>query len=197
MKKSITTILAIGTLLACFLSVVRAEETQSSVAKYFTDIELVNRDGKHMRFFSDVLKGKTAIIHAFSTASLPPILISKLAKIQTSLGERVAKDVVLVSITDDPETDTPEKLNEFARKNNATPGWMYLTGQKENVQTVLKKLGLYEADKSQHSMIVIIGNEPTGLWKKASGLASPEELLKVVKSVANDKQNSFTIEPRQ
>jgi protein SCO1/2 len=189
MKKNLKTILAMGALLACLFSVARAEEPKSPSEKYFTDTELVNQDGKPVRFYSDVLKGKTVVIDVFFTTCTASCLVmnKSFEKIQEGLGEHVGKEVVLVSITVDPETDTPERLKVYAKKFNAKPGWMFLTGKKENIQTVLKKLGLYVEDKNAHSNLVLIGNDATGLWKKAFGLAEPEELLKVVESVTNDK----------
>ena len=189
MKSHLTTILAMGTLLACLFSVARAEEPKSAGEKYFTDTELVNQDGKKVRFYSDVLKGRTVVINAFYTTNtnVDPIISKSLEKIQERLGARVGKDVVFVSISVDPETDTPERLKVYAKKFNAKPGWMFLTGKKENVQTVLKKLGLYVEDKHDHLNLLMIGNDATGLWKKAFGLAEPEELLKVVETVMNDK----------
>ena len=83
--------------------------------------------------------------------------------------------------------DTPQRLKEFAQKNGSKPGWFFLAGDKANVESALKKLGQYVDDKQNHLNIFIIGNERTGLWKKAFGLANPEELIKVVESVVNDK----------
>jgi protein SCO1/2 len=179
----------IGTLLICLFSAVRAEEPKAAGEKYFTDTELVNQDGEGVRFYSDVLKGKTVVINAFYTTNTgaDPVISRNLEKIQEGLGARVGKDVFLVSITVDPVTDTPGRLKAYAEKFNAKPGWVFLTGQRENVQTVLKKLGLYVADKDGHPNLLLIGNDTTGLWKKAFGLANPNQLLKIVESVMNDK----------
>src|SRR5260370_694680 len=69
----------------------------------------------------------------------------------------------------------------------AKPGWYVLTGDKQNVDFALNKLGQYVNDKQDHLNIFIIGNERTGLWKKAFGLARSDELVKVVESVLNDQ----------
>ncbi|PYS41294.1 MAG: SCO family protein, partial [Acidobacteria bacterium] len=66
-------------------------------------------------------------------------------------------------------------------------GWYFLTGEKQNVEFALTKLGQYVNDKNDHLNIFIIGNERTGLWKKAFGLARSDELVKVVESVLNDQ----------
>ncbi len=163
--------------------------TQNSAEKYFTDIELTNQEGQKMRLYSDLLKDKVVVINSFFStcqgSCLP--LIRNMAKIQDSLGDRLGKDIYLISISVDPMMDTPQRLKEFAKKNGAKPGWFFLSGEKTNVDFALKKLGQYVDDKQDHLNIFIIGNNRTGLWKKAFGLAKSEELIKVVESVLNDK----------
>jgi protein SCO1/2 len=99
----------------------------------------------------------------------------------------MGKEVNFISISVDPTLDTPTNLKAYAKKLNAGPGWFFLTGDKANVDFVLKKLGQFVDDKNDHLNIFIIGNERTRLWKKAFGLAPDVELLKVVESVLNDK----------
>src|SRR5215211_1125240 len=146
----------------------------SPAQKYFSDVELINQDGKKVRFYSDVLKGKTVVVNAFFTTctSVCPPMNRNMEKIQEALGERVGRDVFLVSITVDPETDTPARMKEYAQKFHAGPGWVFLTGKKENLDWALYKLGQYVENKDDHKTVFIIGNEPTGLWKKAFGIAN-------------------------
>jgi protein SCO1/2 len=162
---------------------------QSAAQKYFTDVLLVNQNGEKMRLYSDLLKDKVVIIDFFFATCqgvcLP--LNRNLQKVQEALGDRVGKDVHIISITVDPALDTAPKLKEYAAKLNARPGWYFLTGDKENVEFALRKLGGYVDDKQNHTNIFIIGNERTGLWKKAFGLAQSDELIKVVNSVLNDQ----------
>jgi protein SCO1/2 len=164
----------------------------SRAQKYFTDVELIDQDGRKVRFYSDVLKGKTVVVNAFFTTctSVCPPMNRNMEKIQEALGDRVGKDVLLVSVSVDPETDTPARLKEYARKFHAGPGWLFLTGKKENVDWALYKVGQYVEDKQDHTTVIIIGNEATGLWKKAFGLAKTAELLQTVRSVADDKGES-------
>jgi protein SCO1/2 len=164
-------------------------EGPSPAQKYFTDVELVDQDGRKVRFYSDVLKGKTVVVNAFFTTctSVCPPMNRNMQKVQEALGARAGKDVLLVSISVDPETDTPLRLKEYAQKFHAGPGWMFLTGSKENVDWALYKVGQYVEAKDEHTTVIIVGNEATGLWKKAFGMAKPAELLQVVESVADDK----------
>ena len=169
-------------------------EEPAAAAKYFGDVELVDQDGRRVRFYSDVLKGKTVVINALFTTctNVCPPISRNLERIQETLGGRLGKDVFLVSITVDPENDTPEKLKAYAEKFHARAGWSFLTGTKENVDQALYKLGQYVQDKNSHKTIVIIGNESTGLWKKAFGLASAEDLIKLVEEVMNDQPQKDT-----
>ena len=164
-------------------------ESSSPAQKYFTDVELINQDGKKVHFYSDVLKGKTVIVNAFFTSctSVCPPMNRNMEKIQEALGDRVGRDVFLVSMTVDPETDTPARMKEYAKKFHAGSGWLFLTGKKENLDWALYKLGQYVENKDDHQTVLIIGNEPTGLWKKAFGMANVAELVQVVESVVNDK----------
>ena len=167
----------------------KAPEQPTAASKYFTDVELLDQDGKSVRFYSDVLKGKTVVVNAFFTTctSVCPPMNRNMEKIQEALGDRVGKDVFLVSVSVDPATDTPPRLKEYAQKFHARPGWTFLTGKKENVDWALYKLGQYVQNKDDHKTVIIIGNERTGLWKKAFGLARADELIAVVNSVADDK----------
>ena len=166
-----------------------SKNDQSAAHNYFTDTILINQNGEKMRFYTDLLQGKTVIIDTFfstcQTACLP--MTRNLEKIQEALGERLGKDVYILSVTVDSEMDTPAQLKAFADKFHARPGWYFLTGTKENVDLVLRKLGQYVDNKQDHLTLFIIGNERTGLWKKAYGLATSDELIKVVDSVVNDK----------
>ena len=176
-----------------FLGVSQAQQpatpAETPAHKYFTDVELINQNGEKMRFYSDLIQGKVVIINSFFAtcqgSCLP--LNQNLAKVQEALGDRLGKDVYILSISVDPTVDTPPNLKQYAKKLQARPGWFFLTGAKENVDFALKKIGQFVDDKQDHLNIFIIGNERTGLWKKAFGLAKSEELVKVVDSVVNDQ----------
>jgi cytochrome oxidase Cu insertion factor (SCO1/SenC/PrrC family) len=153
---------------------------------YFTDVELVDQNGAKVRFYSDLLAGKVVVINSFFATcnGSCPVMSAAFRKIQTALGDRVGRDVHLVSITVDPETDTPAQLRKFAKAASAGPGWRLVTGSKENVSQALRKLGLLTETKETHTAIVLIGNEPKGVWKKAFGLAGADEIVRLVAEVA-------------
>ena len=195
MKQMRMITLAVAALLFCNITseaqTTAANETGqlSTAEKYFTNTELITQNGKRVRFYDDVLKGKVIVINAFfSTCKGVCMPMNRnFKKVADLLGDKVGRDVFLVSITVDPEMDTPAALKQYATSLDAPDGWLFLTGSRTNVDLVLHKLGQYVADKNDHTTVMIIGNERTGLWKKAFGLARPDELAKVVESVINDK----------
>jgi protein SCO1/2 len=196
MKKAITSSLTILVLFIACSSLLAQEPSktqntngESGAKSYFTDVPLVNQNGEKMRFYSDLLQGKVVVINSFfatCTGSCLP-LNRNLEKLQKALGDHMGKEVYFVSISVDPTVDTPANLKAYAKKLNAGPGWYFLTGDKQDVDFALKKIGQFVDDKNDHLNIFIIGNERTGLWKKAFGLAPDVELMKVVESVLNDK----------
>ena len=200
MKKAISSSLTILVLFIACSSLLAQEPSQTSkqapsangesaAKNYFTDVLLVNQNGEKMRFYSDLLQGKVVVINSFfatCTGSCLP-LNRNLEKLQKALGDYMGKEVYFISISVDPSVDTPTNLKAYAKKLNAGPGWFFLTGDKQNVDFALKKIGHFVEDKTDHLNIFIIGNERTGLWKKAFGLAKDDELMKVVESVLNDK----------
>jgi protein SCO1/2 len=166
----------------------QATKGQAAAQKYFSDITLVNQDGEPVRFYSDLLKDKVVVINAFFAtcqgSCLP--MNRNLEKVQEAFRNRMGKDLLIISISVDPELDTPASLKEYAKKLNAAPGRLFITGKKENVNWALYKLGQYVEYREQHTNIFIVGNERTGLWKKVFGLAKADEIIKAVESVLND-----------
>jgi protein SCO1 len=186
----------VSALLACVQPLLHAQKAsgqpaESPAHEYFTDVRLVTQDGRSVRFYSDLLKDKVVVINTFfgtCTGSCPR-MASTLAALQERLGNRLGKDVFLLSFTVDPENDTPEKLKEYAARFDARPGWLFLTGSKENIQLALSKLGPQIARREDHSTLVMVGNNRTGLWKKVfAGSCESECLTGIVNSVINDKE---------
>jgi protein SCO1 len=157
--------------------------------KYFTNIELVNQRGERQRLYADLLKGKVVVINSFfaSCKGSCPVMLSSFSKIQEHFADRLGKELSLISITVDPLNDKPEVLAALADQWKAKPGWQFLTGDKANVDAALHKLGQRVENRESHSNIFIIGNEATGLWKKARGLSKPEEIIPLIEEVLEDK----------
>lgn len=160
----------------------------SPARKYFSDVELVDQDGQKHRFYSDLLAGRTVVVDAFYTScnGACPVMEQKLATLQDWLGDRLGKEAYLLSITVDPQVDTPARLKEYSQRLGARPGWFFLTGKKENVDWALYKLGYFVEQKEAHSNLLIMGKESTGLWKKVFGLATSDDIIHSLDAVLHD-----------
>ena len=165
------------------------DSSESPAATYFGDIVLMNQDGQPMKLYSDLMKDKVIVINSFfaSCTGSCPVMSKSFSALQTRFANRLGRDLVLVSITVDPERDTPAKLHAYAAKWQAHRGWYFLTGSRASVDAALRKLGQYVEEPTAHMNVIVIGNERTGLWKKAFGLAPTDDLAKVVESVLNDR----------
>jgi protein SCO1/2 len=166
-----------------------AQAGLSPAAKYFTDVPLIDQDGKELRLYNDLIKDKVVIINSMFTScnSVCPPMTMNLQRIQDWLGDRLGKEVVILSFSVDPAIDTPQTLKAFANKYNARPGWHFLTGKKENLEFAIRKLGLYVDTREDHYTVMLIGNDRTNLWKKALGMARADALIEIVESVLNDQ----------
>jgi protein SCO1/2 len=157
-------------------------------ASYFKDIVLTDQNGHRVRLYEDVIKDRTIVLNSFfaSCKGSCPIMTQTYISLQKQFADHLGKDLMLVSITVDPANDTPPRLAEYARKAKAKPGWILLTGTPDEVTRALKKIGQYSETPEAHMNIMIVGNDKTGLWKKAFALAKPTEIAKIVDSVLND-----------
>jgi len=146
--------------------------------QYFPDVRLTTQDGATVRFY-DLIKGKTVAIELIYTSCrfACPLETARLAQVQRLLGERMGRDVFFYSISIDPEHDTPAVLKAFAATFHAGPGWTFLTGRRADIERLARKLGLYSTpnpqDKDGHVPALLIGNEATGDWMRASALDNP------------------------
>lgn len=142
-----------------------AEEERAR--SYFTDLPVVTHDGETVRFFTDVLRGRVVLVTFFFTSckGICPITNQKLAQVQDLLGDRLGRDIFLISISVDPKTDTPETLQEYRRHYGARDGWIFLTGDKPDVERITRRMGqTYE--KEAHLPLILMGNVRTAHWKK-------------------------------
>jgi len=166
--------------------------------EYFTDLPLVTQDGEEVRFYSDVLAGRVVLISSFYTEcqGVSPRQAEVLAGLQEMLGEQMGRDVLFVSITVDPATDTPEVVRDYAREVGAGPGWIFLTGKPENVDWINHRLGNYLEELEDHHGVYLLGNLRTTLWKKAPAHAMAIDLYREVQILLQDEGEDDSTQDR-
>lgn len=136
-------------------------------AGYFPNVPLVTQDGQTVRFYDDLLKDKKVLVNFIynNCEQACPLDTAKMAQVQKLLGSRAGRDIFLYSITLDPEHDTPETLKAYAEKFGAGPGWLFLTGKREDIDQVRYKLG-DRGKKEEHANTVRVGDVAKGRWMK-------------------------------
>ena len=150
------------------------------------DARVYDQDGKLHHFYSDLVKGRTvAISFIFTTCTgvCPPITAT-LRRVQQQLPAR-SPAIQLISVSVDPETDTPERLRDFAAKFHAGPGWTFVTGDRTEIDSILRALGVSVANKNDHTPMILIGNEPRRQWTQMYGLSSPTALVQAITKAAD------------
>src|SRR5262245_56429584 len=154
-------------------------------ADYFPNVPLTTQDGKTVRFYDDLLKGKRVAINVIFTTctDVCPLETANLVQLTKQLGDRVGKDVWFYSISIDPKRDTPEVLKAYAEKFGAGgPGWLLLTGKAEDIKQITKKLALIRdrdnptSRESHHAPYLVLGIEPSGLWTRKHAVTNPRFL---------------------
>jgi len=154
-------------------------------ADYFPNVALTTQDGKTVRFYDDLLKGKSVAINVIFTActDVCPLETANLVQLTKLLGDRVGKDVYFYSISIDPKRDTPPLLKAYAEKFGAGgPGWLFLTGKPEDIKLITKKLALIRdrdnptSRESHHAAYLMLGIEQSGLWTRKHVVSNPRFL---------------------
>lgn len=161
-------------------------------SNHFPNVILTTQEGKRVRFYDDLIKGKIVainFIYAHCEFSCP-LETARLAQVRQLLDARMGKDIFFYSISIDPGHDTPAILSEYARKFHAGSGWTFLTGKKEDIDLLANRLGLSEDDGSitdapgkdldGHTPHLLIGNEATGQWVRDAATDNPRFLARLI-----------------
>ena len=117
---------------------------------------------------------------------------AKLARVHKLLGGRVGRDIRILSVTIDPEVDTPNALKEYSNRFGDKRGWFYLTGDYDDIDRLRHKLGVYDldpvidADKSQHSGLLTLGNDRTNRWAALPALMNVVELTQAIVRITRE-----------
>lgn len=157
-------------------------------APLFPNTLLLTQEGRPVRFYDDLVKGKTVLVNFIYTScqkSCSPTT-ANLARVHGLLGDRVGRDLFMLSISLDPTVDRPKTLKEYATRFGQFQGWYFLTGNEAEIEGLRRKLGLYDLDpaldrdKTQHAGIVIVGNDTTNRWSSLPALMDPRQLAQTV-----------------
>jgi len=162
---------------------------EEKARKFFTDLEVIDQNGKPLRFYSDVLKDRVVLINFIFTncQDYCPMVTTKLIQTRSLMVDSIKDDVWFVSISIDTNRDTPEAMKEFARKQGVDDSrWLFLTGNKQNLETIVRKLGQYTQDVESHSTLMLAGNTKTRHWTRVMPMAGPPDIAKQMRELVEE-----------
>lgn len=168
------------------------EQTKSWMVDYqLPQIQLVREDGKHVSLVEELNDGRPVILNFIYTTctTVCPLTSKTFADLQDKLGN--GRDRVhMVSISIDPEQDTPEVLAKYAHKFGAGPQWQFYTGTVEASIAAQRAFDAYRGGKMKHNPVTFIRSAPGKPWLRIEGFAKSDELM-------NDLGNMATSEEAQ
>ena len=155
-----------------------------AAAPQVPDALLLHRDGREVRLRRDVWRDRVALVNFVYTScsSFCSVQSAMLAELQRRLGSRMGREVVLISLTIDPLTDDPARLQAFASAFEPGPHWWWLTGEHRTMFKTLEALGADRGDPRDHAPVWLVGNAKAP--QRLVGLPSIQGLETVLAAAA-------------
>jgi protein SCO1/2 len=162
-----------------------AAQTASSRARrriqeqHLPNVPLLTHEGKRVLFYDDLVKNKNVSMNFFYAKcdEICPLVMANLAKVQRLMGRQVGRELFMYSLTLKPDEDSVDDLREHRDMLGAKPGWTFLTGKPQDIETIRAAIGFkypdpaIDGDKTQHIGNIRYGNEPLMLWSACPGMA--------------------------
>lgn len=150
------------------------------------DPKVITQQGKHLHFYKDLVKNKVAIIQ-FIYTHCQGVCIRQgksFAALSKSLGDRLNRDVVLISISIEPNNDTPKRLTEWVSHYDADPRWMLLTGNETEIRQLVRSLA-GDLTTDSHDATAVLIYLPKRRVLTEYCLASPTTFLRQIDAITS------------
>jgi protein SCO1 len=159
---------------------VEAQAIRTETVRYSVPpVTLVRDDGRVVSLPREMNDGRPVLLNFIFTScgSTCPLMSQVLAQFQRKLGAN-ASQVHLMSISIDPEEDTPARLVDYARQFGSSPNWDYYTGTLEASRAAQRAFDVYRGDKMSHAAVTLMRAAPDQPWRRIDGLVAPDDLLR-------------------
>lgn len=154
--------------------------TRTSTVQYAVpQVTLVRDDGKSISLPEEMNDGRPVVLNFIFTScgSICPLMSQTFAQFERKLGAE-SSQVHLMSISTDPEADTPARLTEYARKFHAGPEWQHYTGTVEASLAAQRAFDVYRGDKMSHTPVTLMRAAPGKPWLRLDGFVKPDDLVR-------------------
>lgn len=156
--------------------------------RYFPNLELTTHEGRKVKFYDDLVKDKLVVFNFFyaKCEGICSPVTRNLVRVQKILGDRVGKDIFMYSFTLKPKEDNVMALKHYADMHKVGPGWLFLTGSPDDMETLRQKLGFtdpdpeLDKDTSNHIGVIKYGNEPLERYGGCPGMSTPEWIAETI-----------------
>jgi protein SCO1/2 len=142
-------------------------------------VTMVRKDGAKVAFPAELDDGRPVILDFIYTSctAVCPVTSQIFSQFQEKLGKDRDK-VKMISISIDPEYDTPKRLADFAKKYNAGAQWQHYTGTAQASIAIQKAFDAYRGDKMNHFPVTLMRAAPGKPWVRLEGFATPDVLVR-------------------
>lgn len=163
-----------------------AHPAPPSASSFIPNVEVLDQDGKPRKFYTDLVSGRVVIINFIYTTctSICPMSGNNFSRLQALLGDRLGKEVHLISVSTDPATDSPAKLKAWSERFHPRAGWTLVTGGKNEMNQLLQVLTGDGPKTGYHVVSIVAINDLKGNQRRIYGLELPEQLLKLTDELA-------------
>ncbi|MFC5475527.1 SCO family protein [Paraherbaspirillum soli] len=156
------------------------ELMRSNVDYALPKVSLMREDGKAVSLINEMNDDGRPVILTFiytTCTSICPIISQTLSQLQSELGSERDK-VHMMSISIDPEQDTPARLRQYAKKYGAGPEWQHYTGSVAASIATQRAFDVYRGDKMNHNPVTLLRAAPGKSWLRIDGFATADDLLR-------------------
>ena len=145
------------------------------------DVEVVTHEGKTVRFYSDLVKGRNVAVNFIFTncSTICPASGAMFASLQKQSGSKLH----FISVSIDPTYDTPKRLTAWSKQFRKDAGWTLITGKQADIDAILKAFGGPEGRPQDHNPLTIIGSDATHTWRKLYGFPGSDKIAETLNEV--------------
>lgn len=148
------------------------------------ELSVVDQDGRAPSLTQLLDRREPVVVNFFfaSCASICPVMTATISQMREQLGSE-GRSVRTVSITIDPDQDSPDVLKSYAGRFSAGPGWTFLTADSAAIETIQKAFGAFAGGKFNHRALYYFRAARSDSWVRIEGLAGAKDLAAEARGV--------------
>jgi protein SCO1/2 len=166
---------------------INGDVKRSVIDVHLHSIKMVRQDGVLTNIAKELTSGKPTILAFIYTTctTVCPVTTQILSVVQNQLIKD-SDNFRIVSVSIDPEYDTPARLVTYGKKFGALVQWQHYTGTIAQSESIQKAFGAFQADKMNHIPLIFVGGGDKKSWVRLEGFPSPEQVVNEYRNFAKN-----------